>query len=183
MRKMEIDSLFTARVTEYLSRGYVMHTDTMHGSQGEIAKVDLSNGTEIIRVLLNNKFCLNGQQVILKVGRNTDTLRGTTSDTIWNGNLDILEETVFCKVGENYYVTPEEYEAIYAKHWARRERAVRKQLIELGEAAREIVLPFVRRQPKCKRVKASDIERVFKSVDKNRVTYSVTVKGRTYRLH
>ena len=184
MFKQEIDRMFTAKVTEYLNKGYRFHTDTMGGSQGEIAKVDLTNGAEIIRVLLEDKFePMGGERVAITVGRNTDRLRGDTSDTIWNDNLEILEERAFCKVSRNFYVTPEEYPAIWEKRLARREaRGERWGNEELGESAKAIVLPFVRRQPKCKRVKACDIERVCKSRNNGRLTYSVKVKGQIFRI-
>ena len=184
MFKHEIDRLFTAKVTEYLNKGYWLHTDTMGGSQGEVAKVDLTNGKEVIRVLLDREFSLKGDQLAVKVGRNTDSLRGSTWDTIWNNKLEILETAAFYKIGDNYYVTPEDYEAIYEKHWARRKCAERGHVVELGEVAKEIVLPFVRRQPKCRSMKLRDIERVYKSVsrDDNRPDYYVTAKGRTFRL-
>lgn len=183
MFKNEIDRLFTEKVKAYLSKGYEIHTGTMNGSQGEIAKVDLTNGDEVIRILLEHAFSLKGNPVAVKVGRNTGSLRGSTWDSIWNHKLEVLEEATFYKIADNYYVAPEEYEAIYEKHWTRMKLAERKNVIELGEAAKEIVLPFVRRQPKCKSVKLRDIERVCKSVRKDGVTYSVTVKGKTFRLH
>ena len=184
MFKHEIDRLFTEKVTEYLSKGYWLNLNTMGGSQGEIAKVDLNNGQEIIRVLLDRKTTfMNETQVRLKVGRNTDTLYGSTHDTIWNENLEILEERTFCEVAQNFYVTPDEYQAIREKRSARRESR-QPASIDLGEKAKEIVLPFVRRQSKCKRAKLSDIESVRKSVNRRgKALYTVQAKGQTFLIH
>ena len=52
MTYADINKMFTAEVSKYLARGYHFNTASMSGSQGETAKVDLTNGTEIIRVLL-----------------------------------------------------------------------------------------------------------------------------------
>ena len=40
----DINELFTKVVNKYLAKGYVFNLNTMSGSQGEIAKVDLTNG-------------------------------------------------------------------------------------------------------------------------------------------
>ena len=184
MFKHEIDRLFTEKVAEYLSKGYWLNPDTMGGSQGEIAKVDLNNGQEIIRVLLDRKTTfMDGTQVSLKVGRNTDKLYGSTFDTIWHEHLEILEERTFCEVARNFYVTPDEYPAIREKRFAR--YAQRQPTpVDLGEKAKEIVLPFVRRQSKCKRAKLSDIENVRKSVNRGgKTVYTAQVKGRTFLIH
>ena len=52
MTYADINKMFTAEASKYLARGYHFNTASMSGSQGETAKVDLTNGTEIIRVLL-----------------------------------------------------------------------------------------------------------------------------------
>ena len=52
MTYADINKMFTAEVSKYLARGYHFNTASMIGSQGETAKVDLTNGTEIIRILL-----------------------------------------------------------------------------------------------------------------------------------
>ncbi len=52
MKKQDIRNAYTQKVTELLNQGYTIFPDTMNGSQGEIAHIDLTNGSEIIRVLL-----------------------------------------------------------------------------------------------------------------------------------
>ena len=41
-------------MAELLAKGYVLHPETMSGSQGEIGRVDLTNGSEILRVLIDH---------------------------------------------------------------------------------------------------------------------------------
>ena len=74
MKYADINKRFTEIVAEYISKGYTINTASMRGSQGEIAKVDLTNGTEIIRVMVNNFSDLsNGIDGIqITVGRSTD---------------------------------------------------------------------------------------------------------------
>ena len=55
MTRKDLDRIYTAKVTELLAQGYQIHTGTMRGSQGELAHIDLSKGSEIIRVLMEQK--------------------------------------------------------------------------------------------------------------------------------
>ena len=61
MTREDVNRIFTERVTELIAQGYHINTGSMPGSQGEIAKVDLRKGSEIIRVLLEHK-CAFGDQ-------------------------------------------------------------------------------------------------------------------------
>ena len=95
MTRDDINRIFTEKVSELLAQGYQIHTSTMPGSQGEIAHVDLSNGSEILRVLLDRDHdwrAAYGDLFRIAVGRNTDRLHGGWDDTIWNGRLEILSE-------------------------------------------------------------------------------------------
>ena len=184
MFKHEIDRLFTEKVAEYLGKGYRIHTSTMGGSQGEIAHIDLTNGVELLRILLDRHFSFDsGDHLVLLVGRNVELLNSVTM-TVWNHRLEVMEEQTFCKVGENFYVSPEEYPAIREKRSARYKGRDNAVCVNLGEKAKEIVLPFVRRQSKCKRVKLSDIQNVSKSVNySGKPIYTVQVKGLTFFIH
>ena len=51
MKYSDINKMFTTEVNKYLAQGYRFNTASMNGSQGELAKVDLTNGTEIIRIV------------------------------------------------------------------------------------------------------------------------------------
>ena len=55
MKKQDIRNIYTQKVTELLNQGYTIFPDTMNGSQGEIAHIDLTNGSEILRVLLTRE--------------------------------------------------------------------------------------------------------------------------------
>jgi hypothetical protein len=56
MKKQDIRNAYTQKVTELLNQGYTIFPDTMNGSQGEIAHIDLTNGSEIIGFSLNAGF-------------------------------------------------------------------------------------------------------------------------------
>lgn len=50
MKFIDINREFTAAANSYMAQGYYINAGTMGGSQGEVAHIDLTNGTEIIRV-------------------------------------------------------------------------------------------------------------------------------------
>lgn len=52
MKYIDINQKFTAKVAEYIAKGYTINTATMSGSQGEVAHVDLTDGKQVVRVLL-----------------------------------------------------------------------------------------------------------------------------------
>lgn len=191
MFRSEIDKLFTEEVTNYIAKGYTIHTNTMSGTQGEIAKVDLTNGDEVIRILLTTKYDWEeGDQLIITVGRNTDRLTGHRHDTIWDQNLEVIKQYKFVELKQDeYYVAPEGYPEIKEKRherWANKNRN-EHQVVEMSEAAKKAVLPWVKRQPKCKTVKLDEIESVTKHINKSRfngkVTVGYRVKVRGNELH
>ena len=55
MKSAEINAIYAAKVTEFLTAGYTINTNTMDGSQGEIAKIDFRKGNEVVRVLLHKE--------------------------------------------------------------------------------------------------------------------------------
>lgn len=111
MKRTELDVIFTNKVNEYLARGYVFNTNTMSGSQGEIAHVDLRKGDEILRIVMDGKYdWRNGDKIHILVGRNTNrvNLDRESSETIWNNDLETIEEIAFAKIAENWYASEEE---------------------------------------------------------------------------
>ena len=52
MKFIDINREFTAAASSYMAQGYYINAGTMGGSQGEVAHIDRTNGTEIIRELL-----------------------------------------------------------------------------------------------------------------------------------
>lgn len=203
MKFAEINRQFTEIVTEWISKGYTVNTATMSGSQGEYAKIDLTNGSEIIRVLLDkdgkpvtrigDRF-YSFEIVKLIVGRVTDQIAPNSPsvwDTVWNEHLEIISCEEFYEIGRNrrekWYGTKAEAIAQQDKQMERSEARNVSQRTEFDAAA--IVLPFVKRQPKARSTKLHEITKVTKTVSKNlfdddvRVKYTVEARGNTYRLH
>lgn len=197
----DINKRFTEVVTEYIAKGYYFNVASMAGHQGEVGKVDLTDGKEIIRILLDS-FADHDEYIdgiTLIVGRvGVEDMRGTRPnsstkfDTIWNNHLEIISEEKFYQVGsENRcgskcYGTPEEARAARKKsmeryrnkntHYGPEEKV-------LPEAAKQIVLNFVKRQPRCKSTKLDDIEKVYSVTYRDGLKhYYVEAKGKRFKL-
>lgn len=201
MKFAEINKKFTAKVSEYIAQGWTINAGTMAGHQGEIAKIDLTDGKDIIRVMLdtnythdhigNRFYCLDKVQLI--VGRATDSVRINESrdfDTIWNNRLDVIYCEEFYKIGRNrpeWYGTKEETMAAQDKNL---ERYIARQESpeQLPDKAKAIILPMIRRMPKCKSVTVREIGPVIKSVVTRRngqdtTRYTAEVRGQRVALN
>ena len=111
MRYAGLNALFTKTVAEYMAKGYSFNTATMGGSQGELGKVDLTDGFDLIRILLEGGTehgkTETGEwywlrRVKLIVGKCTDEGVLSVLDerdtwaTVWNDKLEVIRE-------ENWY--------------------------------------------------------------------------------
>ena len=102
MKFIDINREFTAAANSYMAQGYYINAGTMGGSQGEVAHIDLTNGTEIIRVLLttfNNYLGTEGVELI--VGRVKDDIKPNQEDrwnTVWNERLEVISNKKFYRL-------------------------------------------------------------------------------------
>ena len=198
----EINQKFTDVVNSYLAEGYHFNTGTMEDgysygsnlteSHSDITHVDLTDGSEIVRVKLENFSCreeshyFQGIQLsvgILSIQGSTDVKHDSWVSI--SAELEIIQQERFYDIGRSssWYVTKEEVVARLEKSCERYEVArsisqLLEQKIELNLAkAAPIVLPYVRRQPRCKTVKLADIVSVTKQ-DQNTAFYYIEVKGK-----
>lgn len=179
----EIEAIYTKKVAEYIAKGYIINTCTMPGHQGEIAKVDFRKGKEVIRVLFTEDSWNTFDTFVILVGRSTETCTNHRYDTIWNNRLEIIERIEFFKVTEGYAAeTIEEFKSIINKQYDRRNKRYRANRTVMSDAAKNIVLPFIKRQPRCKSCKVSDIK-VEKIIGRYENSYVVTAKGYSYYLN
>lgn len=203
MFRKDIEKAFTDKVAEYFVKGYNIYYTSMGGHQGEIAKVDLTNGKEIIRIFLDskNEYSIEVENrhvdlgyISLIVGRCVDNVRiGCRYDTIWNEKLEIISETQFYEIGRrdnNFFGTREEAIAATLKRYDRSKHKMfyNTEVIILNDKAKSIVLPFVKKQYKCRSATLKQIEQVKKTVyyrngKVNGVKYYVVARGKTYKLH
>lgn len=189
----DINAKSTAKVAELIARGYTINTATMSGSQGEISKVDLTDGKEVIRVLLDRfSGYAFGEGLEIKVGKVSaregvipNAVSGLCARTIWNDRLEIISSETYYQVGSRsrngstYYGTEEEANEARKKQLERYKARDLDETRELPESAKQIALAYIRRQPKCGRKKISDIDRVYHYGN----GYIISCNNTAYRIH
>lgn len=190
MKYVDINRRYTEIVAEYMAKGYTINTASMGGSQGETCKIDLTNGTEIIRIMVDTfsdwTANLNGIQIIVGKALDEDVRPHSNSgwNTLWNNRLEIITCEQFFKLGEDrttgtQYGTKAEAEAAAALHLQRyiaKERV--RETTKLTGKAIEIGKRIVRREFGFKRICESDI-----TVSKYNGVYTVGYHNKVYRLH
>lgn len=191
MFKRDVENAFTAKVAKYLADGYVLNLTTMNGSQGECGKVDLRKENEVIRILLDREYEGDFEIYYLLVGRNTNRIRGSRMDTIWNNDLEQIERTDFYVVGRRrcgeYYGTKEQAEAAQKKRIARYCRKLTHVETELSNAYKEIAYRILKKRDGFKSIRKDNIVRVERTEDyfqncqpfyKKRIFVEVDRRGR-----
>ena len=184
-----INERFSEIVSGYLSNGYNINTGTMGGSQGEISKVDVTNGKEILRVLIRRVGSLgepDGVKII--VGRCRDKVRANRDDSfdiIWNDHMEILHAEAYYALSDyphNAFGTMDEAKSCQK---LRRERSRNADgwvtRIELPTAAKKIALSYIQRKHYSS-YKLKDIESVCKEVRDGKATYVIHAKGKYFKI-
>ena len=191
MKRIDIDRIFGLLVKQYLDDGYVVNTDSMNGNQGEVAKVDLRNGDDLIRVVLSRGFDagLTGtpDTLVLVVGRYTKPIH--PGWTIWTGDFTDVERHVFWQLGRDWYAGNEDYvkdcfkkkKARWHNYYSNIDR-LKVGLVFLPDSARKVVLNRVRNLPRCKSVKLSDIGNVWRERKDGAMTYFASVRDETRKI-
>ena len=190
MKYIDINKRYTEIVTEYLTKGYNINTRSMCGSQGDYAHIDLTDGTEVIRIMVDTfhewtDISLDGLEII--VGRaDNEVIPNCENDyhTLWNTKLDIISRERFYEIGADrrngkFYGTLEEaitaqqlkVRRYIAKHQDRKTEDITLKAMELAKR-------IIRREFKVKRICESDI-----TVTKHNSTYIIKYKSQVYRLH
>ena len=187
MTRNDIDRIYTEQVAGLLAKGFRIHTNTMSGSQGEIAHIDLTDGSEMLRVLIENWNTYGeyyDDNITIKVGRCTEPLKGHGRNIIWNDRLEIISQIEIAKITNSFYTTLEESKRMYEKrreHRRNRREPLRK---DLSRAYKSAALTWLRKQPRMKSCRLEDIEWMTRSTLENgRVCYAIRAKGKTYLLH
>lgn len=190
MKYIDINKRFTALVTDYIAKGYIINSASMGGSQGERAKVDLTNGIEIIRIQIdtfhdwNSDLNLEGYQII--IGRSTDNVQPNSSNdwsTVWSSHLEVISCERFYKIGSDrlngeYLGTLEEAEQASEKR-SQRYYLKKKQPVrfvptpEMMAVAKKIV----RSRFGVKRINDSEIK-----LSKYQREYTVSYRSKSYTL-
>lgn len=189
MKYCNINERFTNLVTEYIGKGYKINTASMGGSQGEIAKVDLTDGKEIIRVMIDtfSDWEENAEGIELIVGKSTDDVKPNANNTwatVWSSHLEVIYRERFYKIGADrkngteYGTKEEAASATNLRYQRRKSRSTNNQSTDITDKAMNLAKQIIRREFGAKRISKSDI--TVKKVD-NR--YTVHYRGKSYQLH
>ena len=101
MRYSDISQIFTDKVKEYITKGYIINTETMSGSQGEICKVDLYNRDQVVRVWMESEYKYNEgywHGRCLKVCVGIWKYPKGTNSTLWFHDIETLEEHTYYEI-------------------------------------------------------------------------------------
>ncbi len=173
MKYTEIEKLFTETVAKFIADGWIFHTDSMGGHQGEIAKVDFRKDGNVVRVLLRE-----GRDPICRSYMEIEVRRyagKAGKSTIWNDDGEILESHKFYRVDEDWFVGSEnEFGKIRRK---RNERYDASKIFDwkLGERCTRLAWRWVKRNRK-KSIKLSDIVGVYRKAGHGNGILVVTEK-------
>lgn len=163
----EISAIATAKVNEFIEKGYVFNFGTMAGSQGDVFYADLNKGNITYRVrVYNSEDKYYNDLLILEVRR---VERGFVTDflgnTIWNSDGEVVESRTWYRVNRRGgKVYTDDFENIVAARMIRKERRMsRRDNDEISVISPENVLERVRSHRGYKQAKVSDIKRVYRT--------------------
>lgn len=202
MKKQEIRNIYTQKAAELLAQGYTIFPDTMRGHQGEIAHIDFTNGSEILRLLLytDHRFERDengyyGDTLVLMVGKAAPDTRvyDNWDGSLWNQRLEPRFQIEWATIGDPYrgkewYTTMEEGRRIQAIQRARFEaKPASMQRYPtreaLGEKYKAIALKWLRRQPRMKTCHLEDIEKMERVTSPSgERSFEIKAKGKTFSL-
>lgn len=191
MKFIDINREFTAAANSYMAQGYYINAGTMGGSQGEAAHIDLTNGTEIIRVLLKGfsdytEMVTDGG-IELIVGRATDDVHPNKANeyrTVWNDRLEVISSEKFYKLSgsrddEPFYGTEDEAKAAMEKRFSRyTSRDTYRTPKDITAKAAPVVKRYIHEKFGVRRVKMEDIK-----VTKHKGVFTVTYHKHVAQLH
>lgn len=177
MKFTEINAIFSAKIADLLADGYVINSNTMGGSQGDIAAIDLRKGDDILRVRLHRETSHTfktehfwGDNITLTVGRCTDgdvikAFGYNNYATIWNNKLEVIEERVFWEMGREgkWYIEGEEGKDAIRKMNSRYGNSDEYHERREFPGMEKKMLPAIRRHLGKDRFPASKVEAIYKA--------------------
>lgn len=162
----KISAIATAKVNEFIEKGYVFNFGTMAGSQGDKFCVDLNKGNITYRVRVYEEYegCCDTRLVfeVRKVERKF--VESFMSGTIWNSDGEVVESHSWYPLKNgNCHAYAEDLESLEETRRIRKERRMsRRDNDEISVISPEKVLERVRSHRGYKQAKVSDIKRVYR---------------------
>ena len=162
----EISSIATAKVNEFIEKGYVFNFGTMAGSQGDVFYADLVKGDITYRVRVYDSEDKNYNDILVLEVRRVERsfVIDFLGNTIWNSDGEVVESRVWYRVERsNRDIYTDDFENIVAARMIRKERRMnRRDNDEISVISPEKVLERIRSHRGYKQAKVSDIKRVYR---------------------
>lgn len=103
----DVNKEFTNIVNGYLNKGFTISATTMSGTQGEHAKVDLTDGKDVVRVMINNRDrwargdYLYGLEITAALFKGRCNNNFDTFNTLWNSKGEVIKTVTFYEIGQD----------------------------------------------------------------------------------
>lgn len=166
MTMNEISAIATAKVNEFIEKGYVFNFGTMAGSQGDMFHADLVKGDITYRVRVYYKRSgFFDREIILEVRRvEKGFVEDSLGNIIWNNDGEVVESRYWHRLeNRNGDVYTDDIEGYEAACEIRRERRMsRRDNNDTSVISPERILERVRSHRGYKRAEVSDIKRVYR---------------------
>lgn len=191
MKLHDINILFSKKVADYIGDGYIINTQSMGGSQGEVGKVDLVKGHHLIRIWLNKETAYNwhdrekfsGDMVVLRVSEWKHPAEDNIKQgyTVWMSELEHIETHVFYQISnyDTWYV--EDLQEAIAAQKLRRDRYYNRNPKHdepvTTDAMKEIGAKYLKHKAGYKRVRKEEIK-----IQKGDKSYCLMYAGKTYKI-
>lgn len=160
--KAELNKVFSDKVAELLRKSYIIDTDHMSGSQGEIAKVLFIKDNAHYQLIMESKneyTIYYGESVVIRFGKyNEDESTVYPHSTLWISRFDTTWSMTVIKITENYYVTEELAQTFRTKKESRMgaQYSTKSNAVDLNRYGK-VLLACVRKQKGFKSLKLTDI--------------------------
>lgn len=168
MKYKDIDARMTEIVVDFIRNGWLLNTNSFSGNQGEIAKVDLTNGTDVVRIVLDSfshfsdgkseniaEYYISGYRITVGYGNKVDSFHPhepSWHSPLWTTHLQNSVSECFYCLGEACrgvdWFTDNKEEAIRAYRLRSKRYASKGSSPhhELPDAAKKVALRILRRR-------------------------------------
>ena len=173
----DITKIATEAIGDYIDDGYIMNVGTMAGSQGDILKVDLTNGTETIRIRIfkeTTDYAFNND-IVLETRHYDCGFKSGGIDSLWNDDGEVIASRKFYTVSGNgrytkrhepFYVDDKDI-AVHAAN-VRNARMQKNSQLRYSRKYHTTSIPvnkvidIIKSRPGYKRTKVEDIDSIYR---------------------
>lgn len=185
VKMKDIERRYTDIINDYIRKGYWVYTKTMSGHQGEITKVDLTNGEHIIRILIDR----DSDRLDEVPWSRIEMIKiyvleyfNFTTDTLWFSKGNVIDCQVFYQIYGSYSHNcdsaftdnKDTYMSIANKQWNRYKTSTVMENISLNNYDIDTIHRIVTNKRGYKRCKREDIKDVVRTY----YGYRITINGK-----